>query len=133
MRGRKLVLNYTGGSYCPPPPRRHKRASLPNETSSSKSKRAKDDEEEGDDDKDRDRDGKDGQDDDDDDSSRRRKSTIISLLCERTPKAGDAVVAVSFVGTTDECTYNFEARSQAACPTTTPQQALGPGGVFGVM
>jgi len=70
------------------------------------------------------------------DDHTRRKSTTISLLCDqlsmdtKSPK-----VKLFFVSTdADECTYYFEARSAAACPSVeaTPQQ-LGPGGVFGVI
>lgn len=67
----------------------------------------------------------------------RRKSTIISLLCQKDQPIGPKPpkVNVAFIGASeDQCTYFFEARSQAACAgiETTPQQ-LGPGGVFGVM
>ncbi len=87
-------------------------------------------------------DGKDHDKDDDDDkdhhkekseSSTRRKSTLISLLCERDALAPKASVA--FVGASpDECAYFFELRSPHACGgVSNKQQALGPGGVFGVM
>jgi cation-dependent mannose-6-phosphate receptor len=70
------------------------------------------------------------------DDHTRRKSTTVSLLCDqqsidsKSPK-----VKIIFLSSdADECTYCFEARSAAACPSVeaTPQQ-LGPGGVFGVM
>jgi len=109
LRGRKLVLNYTNGSPCGTKhSKRHGSADL--------SRR---------------------RDDDDDEKPTRRKSTTISLLCDETtidPKGPK--VAISFVGTDDdECSYFFEARSYAACAgiDTTPQQQLGPGGVFGVI
>ncbi|KAF1832003.1 mannose 6-phosphate receptor domain-containing protein [Decorospora gaudefroyi] len=114
FRGRKLILNYTGGSLCP--------------SSSSKSKRALDTREiiEGDDD------------DDDADkpskekpSSERRKSTVISLLCDSDPLAK---TSISFVAAVDDCAYFFEGRSPFACGGVHQEtQALGPGGVFGVM
>jgi cation-dependent mannose-6-phosphate receptor len=62
----------------------------------------------------------------------RRKSTIISFICDRDSLAPKA--HLSFLGTIDECTYFFEARSMAACGgIIDPQQSLGPGGVFGVI
>jgi cation-dependent mannose-6-phosphate receptor len=64
----------------------------------------------------------------------RRKNTIILLSCQKDPLGPKSPKAtISFAGEMD-CTYVFEAKSQAACAgiETTPQQ-LGPGGVFGVM
>lgn len=141
IRGRKLVLNYTGGSPC-----------------GSDAKRSRDlaelDErgiiDDDDDDKKKEKGGKkhDEDDDDDDDeddkpsrpskgssskSSTRRKSTIISMLCDRDPLAPP--LALSFVGTDpDECAYFFEARSPSACGgIETAKQTLSPSGVFGVI
>lgn len=119
FRGRKLVLNYTNGSPCPASPSKDRRARLPSTTEhtpgSLKAAALKDPDDNG-----------------KDSSPGRTKSTIISLLCERDPTA--ALAAVSFVGSVDDCTYFFEARSSAACPTiNTQKQTLGPGGVFGVM
>lgn len=95
-RGRKLTLNYTGGSPCP-------RAGVDQRNQSAP-----------------------------ENWSRRRKSTLISLLCERDPLAPK--VSIAFVGTNDECTYFFEARSQAACPAIQiEKQQVGPSGVFAVM
>jgi len=101
-----------------------------------------DDDDDGDSDKkEKPKDPKNGKSNDEDDEKKpgsrpddkRRKSTIISLLCERDPLAAKA--AVSFVGASeDECTYFFEARSSAACPSVNAEkQQLGPSGVFGVM
>lgn len=117
FNGRKLVLNYTDGSPCPTEPFSKERA-LP--------RKILDDDE----------------DDEDDDSSgrtkkpssstTRTKSTIVSLLCATDPLAPQ--MALSFVGTMDECTYFFEARSPAACGgIEVAQQQLGPGGVFSVI
>lgn len=123
FRGRKLVLNYTGGSLCP-------------DASSSKSfatpididlhtRSLSDDDDEADD--------------DDDEAptpstaktSERRKTAIISLLCESDPLAK---TAFSFVAAVDDCVYIFEGRSPHACGGVHVQkQALGPGGVFGVI
>lgn len=130
LRGRKLVLNYTGGSPC---------------GASSKSRRSVDllSEREiigGDDDDD------DKKKDDDEDSDKkkdksdkspskdtRRKSTIISMLCDRDPMSPK--LTLNFVGADeDECAYFFEARSAAACGgIEVAKQTLSPGGVFGVI
>ncbi|MCJ1438185.1 Cation-independent mannose-6-phosphate receptor CI-MPR [Xylographa pallens] len=114
LRGRKLVLNYTGGSPCEPSTTKRSIDLL----AAAKNK-----------------------DNDEDDDPRppksgskpvRRKSTIISLLCDReiTVKA-----TVAFVGASeDECTYFFESRSSAACGgVSEEQQAVGPAGVFGII
>ena len=115
-----MVLNYTDGSPC-------------EETSGRLRSRKLN----GDDDDD------DGDDDDHHRSDRKkhkspstetgkRKSTLISFICERDSLAPKA--HLSFLGTFDECTYMFEARSMAACGgIVDPQQSLGPGGVFGVI
>lgn len=119
FRGRKLVLNYTGGSPCSDdsvPSRMFPREII--------------------DDDDR-RSGKRPFDDDDvrhspSPSMGRRKSTIISLLCASDPLA--APMALSFVGSPDSCAYFFEARTPAACGgIEVAQQQLGPGGVFSVI
>lgn len=118
FRGRKLILNYTGGSLCP---------------SSSKSKRDATDLSlfprkivDGDDD-----DDKKGDSDKKKKTSERRKTTVISLLCDNDPLAK---TSVSFVAAVDECTYFFEGRSPFACGGVHQEtQALGPGGVFGVI
>ena len=136
LRGRKLVLNYTGGSPCG------------GGAAEVKSRRSVDllgereiiDDD--DDDKDDKKKGKDSDKDDDkkkpsDDSpkhsSTRRKSTIISMLCDRDPMS--PLLTLNFVGAdTDECTYFFEARSSAACGgIEVAKQTLSPGGVFGVI
>ena len=133
LRGRKLVLNYTGGSPC----------------GGGKSRRSVDlplGEREiiDDDDDDKDDKKKDKHDDDDDDkkhkddddkhpTTTRRKSTIISMLCDRDTLS--PLLTLNFVGAdTDECTYFFEARSSAACGgIEVAKQTLSPGGVFGVI
>lgn len=65
--------------------------------------------------------------------TKRHKSTLISFHCEKDPLKSAAVA--SFIGTDpDECAYFFEMRSEAACPGPGPVQAgLGPAGVFGVI
>ncbi len=67
---------------------------------------------------------------------RRSKSTVVSLLCERdTYDASRPRVQVSFVGASpDRCAYFFEARSPISCGGMShAEQAVGPGGVFGIM
>jgi len=128
FRGRKLVLNYTGGSLCSSG--HSKRALLSHEAKDLSTKKIIDDDDDDDED-------------DEDDTpkkkptkgkgDKRRKSTVISLLCEKDPLAPKASVA--FVAASeDECTYFFEARTSAACGGIEVEtQTLGPGGVFGVM
>ncbi|KAK9422959.1 putative Autophagy-related protein 27 [Seiridium unicorne] len=68
------------------------------------------------------------------DTPRQRKSATISFLCDRDPTASSA--AVSFVGTDpDECAYFFEARSIHACAGAEPHApgSVGPGAVFGII
>jgi len=107
FRGRKLVLSYTDGSPCDSGKERNDSK----EGSHKGSDRGTD--------------------------TTRRKSTIISLLCDRDHLADPTApkVTVAFVAASeDECTYFFEARSAAACGgVSKEQQAVGPGGVFGLM
>jgi hypothetical protein len=136
LRGSKLVLNYTNGSPCDSPSPKSKRQlshePVPDSVPDFRSAKIIDDD-----------------DDDDDDTPHRkpssgkekekekevrRKNTIILLSCQKDPLGPKSPKAtISFAGEMD-CTYVFEAKSQAACAgiETTPQQ-LGPGGVFGVM
>ncbi|KAH6606891.1 hypothetical protein Trco_006044 [Trichoderma cornu-damae] len=63
----------------------------------------------------------------------RRKSATLSFLCDRDP---GATTAVSFVGVDpDECSYFFEARSVHACAHAEPHKpgSVGPGSVFGLI
>jgi cation-dependent mannose-6-phosphate receptor len=123
LRGRKLVLNYTGGSPCA-----EKIKSRSTVLDLDKQRRGIVNGDDDDDDKD-DKDNK-------GELVSRYKSTIISLLCDAEatdPKAPK--VNIAFVGTDEyECTYFFEARSYAACAGVESQpQTVGPAGVFGVM
>ncbi|KAF2800453.1 mannose 6-phosphate receptor domain-containing protein [Melanomma pulvis-pyrius CBS 109.77] len=112
FRGRKLVLNYTGGSLCPSK-RESKRALFdPNDDVDERDDRDKE--------KDRPK------------EPERRKTTVISLLCEKAEPI--AKTSISFVAAVDECVYFFEGRSPHACGGVEAEtQALGPGGVFGVI
>jgi cation-dependent mannose-6-phosphate receptor len=113
FRGRKLVLNYTGGSLCPSKSSSRSRSLLDRSFS--------DDDE---DDRDKDRGSK--------KEPERRKTTIISLLCEQSSPVSKTTI--SFVAAVDECVYFFEGRSPYACGGVEAEvQALGPGGVFGVI
>ena len=130
MRGRKLVLNYTDGSPCDPvgSKRAHSVQDLMarglNDDNMEKRK-VKDDDDEDEDDKKSSKKKP--------SSTERRKSVIISMLCDKDPLAPQ--LALSFVGTQDECSYFFEGRSNAACATanTSSGGSLNPGGVFGVI
>ena len=137
LRGRKLVLNYTGGSPCGPKSKSRRsmdllseREIIDDDDEDKKKKGGKDSDDKDDEDK------KKPSDDDSKSkhpSSVRRKSTIISMLCDRDPMS--SLLTLNFVGAdTDECTYFFEARSSAACGgIEVAKQTLSPGGVFGVI
>jgi cation-dependent mannose-6-phosphate receptor len=121
FRGRKLILNYTGGSLCPSSSSKSRRdpVTLPNTP-----REIIDDDDDEDDDKPSKKPSK-GKD------NARRKTTVISLLCDSDPLAK---TAISFVAAVDDCTYFFEGRSPSACGGVHQEtQALGPGGVFGVI
>ncbi|KAM0720552.1 hypothetical protein Q7P37_004688 [Cladosporium fusiforme] len=128
LRGRKLVLNYTGGSPCGPESKSRRSVDLlaERELIDGDDDDKKDDKD--DDDKKKDSDKK-----SDSDKSTRRKSTIISMLCDRDPMSPQ--LTLNFVGAdADECAYFFEARSSAACGgIEVAKQTLSPGGVFGVI
>ena len=118
-------MNYTGGSYCQPTAStnsKYKRAALPSSEQNSDlvARKLVDDDDDGD------KKNKTS-------SEMRRKTTVISLLCERDPVASKA--AISFVWwSEDECSYFFEARAYAACPSAeVHKESLGPSGVFSVM
>lgn len=138
LRGRKLVLNYTGGSPCGASSKSRRSVDLLSE------REIVDDDDDDDDDKKGKDKGKgkgDGKDKDEDKPSKskepakdeRRKSTIISMLCDRDPMSPQ--LTLNFVGADpDQCTYFFEARSSAACGgIEVAKQTLSPGGVFGVI
>ncbi|KAK3331732.1 mannose-6-phosphate receptor binding domain-containing protein [Cercophora scortea] len=133
-RGRKLVLQYKGGSPCgtsddKDKSKRTSKASSVHEGATYKYYDYDDDDNEyerskassDDDDKKKDSDKASGS---------RRKSATISFLCDRDP---DTLTAASFVGTDpDECAYFFEVRSQHACAGAEPHTpgSVGPGSVF---
>lgn len=126
FRGRKLILNYTGGSLCPSSPSKSKRALEPVALDSREIIDGDDDDDDKGKGKDKDK-GKDGK----KKTQERRKTTVISLLCDSDPLAK---TSVSFVAAVDDCAYFFEGRSSFACGGVHQEaQALSPGGVFGVM
>jgi cation-dependent mannose-6-phosphate receptor len=141
-RGRKLVLQYTGGSPCGVDEKRKDKRAGVHDGAKYKSREFK----EGDDDE---KDKKDGDKEEDTDKKKdrekekekekekeptiRRKSATISFLCDHD---ADTPTAISFVGTgPDECAYFFEARSQHACATAEPHKpgSVGPGSVFAII
>jgi cation-dependent mannose-6-phosphate receptor len=126
FRGRKLILNYTGGSLCPSSKSKRSDNSpitLPNTPREIIPSDPDDDDDEPP--------KKKKPSGDKDDKNARRRTTIISLLCDSEPLAK---TSVSFVAAVDQCTYFFEGRSPYACGGVhTAQQALSPGGVFGVI
>ncbi|KAK4201896.1 mannose-6-phosphate receptor binding domain-containing protein [Triangularia verruculosa] len=146
-RGRKLVLQYSGGSPCGLSDERsndkrwevHEGATYKyheynddEESNVSELRRAskdRDDEDDDDDDKPR----KDKDKEKDKPKTQRRKSATFSFLCDRDP---DTPTAASFVGTDpDECAYFFEVRSMHACSIAEPHKpgSVGPGSVFAII
>ncbi|KAK3334473.1 mannose-6-phosphate receptor binding domain-containing protein [Neurospora tetraspora] len=129
-RGRKLVLQYTGGSPCEDKDDKRKRSSGVHQGAAYSKYSDGEDEDRDDDQTDSDSDKKNSN------TSKekiRRKSATISFLCDRSP---DNPTAVSFVGTDpDECSYFFEVRSQHACAGAEPHKpgSVGPGGVFAII
>jgi cation-dependent mannose-6-phosphate receptor len=126
-RGRKLVLQYTGGSPCGPDAKDDKK---------DKHSHRRDESDEYDDEdealipKEDEKDEKKNLNGDD----LRRKSTTISFLCDRDPTNTQATL--SFIGTDpDECAYFFEVRSSHACAHAEPHKpgSVGPGSVFGLI
>jgi len=135
-RGRKLVLQYTGGSPCGASDK-HKRSGVhegarykyhdydDEEEDESEARRSSKDE---DDDEDKDK-----QKEKEKEKALRHKSATISFLCDHDP---DTPTAFSFVGTDpDECAYFFEVRSQHACAGAEPHKpgSVGPGSVFAII
>ena len=136
-RGRKLVLQYTGGSPCATKSTKSKREASAGSGSTvhrgaAHNKYSDDEEEVTPAAEDQKRPGEDKDKDKDKDAApTRRKSTTISFLCDRDQMTGPA--AISFVGTDpDECGYYFEVRSMHACPAAEPHKPgnVGPGSVF---
>jgi cation-dependent mannose-6-phosphate receptor len=120
-RGRKLVLQYTGGSPC-----RGKSSSKRDAMASMSEDRVPDAK--------LDPHPHDIEPMKADDDTTRRKSTIISFLCDHDPANTQA--SISFVGTDpDECAYFFEARSSHACAQVEPHKpgSVGPGSIFGLI
>ncbi|GME28044.1 Mannose-6-phosphate receptor binding protein [Neofusicoccum parvum] len=124
FRGRKLILNYTGGSPCGEDSDHYRRDLNAHNSDDLWGTKKKGDDDDDDDDWDKPKKG-----------SKRRKATVISLLCETDSMAPADEATVAFVAASpDECTYFFEARSKAACGGIEKEtQQLGPGGVFGVI
>jgi cation-dependent mannose-6-phosphate receptor len=108
LRGRRLVLEYTGGSPC---------------GGSSKKRSFSEDSEESESEKDEDK------------KDVRRKSTIISFHCDKDPLATQASTTATYVGVSpDECSYHFEVLSSAACIAAEPaKQGVGPAAVFAII
>ncbi|KAK4225189.1 mannose-6-phosphate receptor binding domain-containing protein [Podospora fimiseda] len=137
-RGRKLVLQYTGGSPCGESDK-EKRG-----VHNGATYRGYDDEDEEDSElsrqsKDKDKHKHKDEDDEDEDKDKkkektvRRKSATISFLCDHDP---DTPTAASFVGVDpDECAYFFEVRSRHACAMADAHKpgSVGPGSVFAII
>lgn len=129
VRGRKVLLNYTEGSYCPDLDEYGVPMSTSSVHSSIEGRKLI-----GDDDEDLPRSnrskGKTGK------ATQRRKNTLISFICDTSPSLL-AHPRISFLGTPDSCSYIFEVRSRWACagttPTTNQKGTVGPGGVFAMI
>lgn len=124
-RGRKLVLQYTGGSPCGESSERRRDATS---VSDMTAREALDSDEGYYDYTHEYEEAKEP------DTATRRKSTTISFLCDRDP--GTTQAAIAFVGTDpDECAYFFEARSIHACAQAEPHKpgSVGPGSIFGLI
>jgi cation-dependent mannose-6-phosphate receptor len=124
FRGRKLILNYTGGSLCPSSSPKSKRQpiALPHTPRAIIGDEPDEDmyAEEDDDEKKK-----------PSEKNARRKTTVLSLMCDSDPLAK---TSVSFVAAVDDCSYFFEGRSPYACGGIhQAKQTLGPGGVFSVI
>lgn len=57
-----------------------------------------------------------------------RMSTLISFKCDHDIQATHA--GLSFLGSPDNCSYFFEARSVHACPSTNQEQSMAPVPIF---
>jgi len=125
-RGRKLLLQYTGGSPCGESKKRLEARDDEPGPDGSVQAMEQDDEERSE--------NPEYEYSDTDEDGVRRKSTIISFHCDRDP--GNSQPLISFVGTDpDECAYFFEARSVHACASAEPHKPgnVGPGSVFGLI
>jgi cation-dependent mannose-6-phosphate receptor len=144
-RGKKLVLQYSGGSPCGNSKGKDKvkRGNVHNGASyrgysdddDEEKPRKKEAKDKGDDQKkpSKDKDDKEKEKEKEKEKDKRRKSATISFLCDRDP---DVVTSASFVGTDpDECAYFFEVRSQHACAGAEPHKpgSVGPGSVFAII
>ncbi|KAK3986439.1 mannose-6-phosphate receptor binding domain-containing protein [Cladorrhinum sp. PSN332] len=145
-RGRKLVLQYTGGSPCGES-EKDKRAfgvhdgaryrgydDEDDEDSEPSRHQSKDKDKDKDDDEDKEKEkDKDKEKEKEKEKTIRRKSATISFLCDHDP---ETPTAASFVGVDpDECAYFFEVRSQHACAMAEPHKpgSVGPGSVFAII
>ena len=119
FRGKRLLMNYTMGSPCP---------ELDEDGMPIEKRKIDDDDDDDEEDDDKPRKPKKA-------AKNRRKSTMLSFICDTSPLLATHP-AISFVGTMDHCTYNFEVRSRHVCGGTTTSDTkgtLGPAGVFGVI
>ncbi|TVY18053.1 putative mannose 6-phosphate receptor-like protein [Lachnellula arida] len=104
LRGRRLVLQYTGGSPCGP----DKRRSSADDDDDEDEKKSKKD-------------------------STRRKSTLISFHCDKDPLATQPSLTF-VGASPDECSYHFEVLSKNACIGSEPaKQGVGPAAVFAII
>ncbi|KAI1333484.1 mannose 6-phosphate receptor domain-containing protein [Xylariaceae sp. FL0016] len=132
-RGKELVLQYAGGSYCG----RGKSSFSGLADRSSVHQGASYRQYDRDDDQEREPSQNATSESDesrDSDGSRPRKSATIFFSCDRDPIASSA--QVSFIATDpDECNYVFKVKSRHACAGAEPHKpgSVGPGSVFAII
>lgn len=130
-RGRKLVLQYTGGSVCGQSLKRGVDSVMDKKAVHTGAAYKYSDYE---DDEERSAEPSGVMAMKETDAPKQRKSATISFICDRDPMLSAA--AVSWVATDpDDCAYFFEVRSMYACAGAEPHTpgSVGPGAVFGII
>ncbi|KAI0105463.1 mannose-6-phosphate receptor binding domain-containing protein [Nemania sp. FL0031] len=143
-RGKELVLQYTGGSYCGKKKSRSQSLSTRSAVHAGAAYRDYENEDDDDDDNDEDSpspekdEGKEkedkSKDEDNGEDERRRKSTTIFFSCDRDTLGG--LAQVSFIAVDpEECNYVFKVKSAHACAGVEPHKpgSVGPGSVFAII
>ncbi|KAI1124775.1 mannose-6-phosphate receptor binding domain-containing protein [Nemania abortiva] len=141
-RGKELVLQYTGGSYCGKKTSRSRSLSNRGAVHAGAAYRDYENDEDDDDEEppssDKDEDDEDkkdkSKDEDDGKDGIRRKSTTIFFSCDRDALGG--LAQVSFIAVDpEECNYVFKVKSAHACAGAEPHKpgSVGPGSVFAII
>ncbi|KXJ94877.1 mannose-6-phosphate receptor binding domain-containing protein [Microdochium bolleyi] len=138
-RGKELVLQYKGGSYCEKESSSSKRGdrtglSARGVVHEGANFKSHEDSSSGDDSASHSSSSTSSKDKSKPKSDRRRKSATIMFTCDRDPTASGAIV--SFIAADpEECNYVFKIRSQHACAGAEPHKpgSVGPGSVFAII